>query len=133
MSTLPHASPTTTAQSLAGAQLQSTYADTGNGTGADVGAYPRAVASGALAVAGAITTITVQLAVKYPGNAAPVAVLSTKPGNATAATEHTYTVDGDWCLLTANHAGGVLFVQVKGDIDGTAGDSFTAAIVGCSP
>jgi hypothetical protein len=133
MSTVPQESPETLAQILAGAQIQSTYADTGNGTGADVGAYPRAVASGAHDASGAITTFTVQLAVKYRGNAAPIAILSAKPGSSTLATEHTYTGAGDWCLLTSNHAGGVLYVQVKGDIDGTGGDTFTAYVRGVSP
>lgn len=133
MSTFPQSSGATLAQSLAGADIQSTYADTGNGTGIDVGAYPRAVASGTLAVAGAIGTITVRLAVKYPGAADLVGVLSAKPDNAALAVEHTYTTAGDWALLTSNHAGGTLFVQVKGDIDGTAGDTFTALVQGLTP
>ena len=41
-----------------GAGIQSTYADTGNGTGVDVGAYPRAVVSGALALAGEVLGAT---------------------------------------------------------------------------
>lgn len=133
MSTYPQQSPATLAQSLAGAQIQSAYADTGNGTGADVGAYPRCVASGALAVAGAITTLTVQLVSKCAGQTSGIAILSSKPGEATLATEHTYTVAGDWALLASNHAGGTVFVQVKGDVDGTSGDTFTASVVGVSP
>lgn len=133
MSTFPQESPATLAQSLSGADIQDAYVDTGNGTGVDVGAYPRVVVSGAVAVAGAITTLTIRLAVKYPGNADPIPVLSAKPGSASLATEHTYTSAGDFALLTANGAGGVLYVQVKGDVDGTAGDTLTAYVRGVSP
>lgn len=133
MSTYPQSSTATLAQSLAGAQIQDAYADTGNGTGADVGAYPRAVASGTLAVAGAIGTITVQLVSKCAGHTDGIAILSAKPGSATLAMEHNYTTPGDWTLLTENHAGGTVFVQVKGDVDGTSGDAFTAYVTGCSP
>ena len=133
MSTYPQQSPATVAQSLAGSQIQSAYADTGNGTGADVGAYPRCVASGALAVAGDIATFTVQLISKCAGQTTGLAILSTNPTTGVSAVEHTYTVAGDWCLQASGHAGGVVYVQVKGDTDGTSGDTFTASVVGCSP
>ena len=133
MSTFPQQSPATVAQSLAGAAIQSAYADTGNGTGADVGAYPRCVASGALAVAGNIATITVQLLVKSAAQATGLAILSTNPVSGASQVEHAFTVAADWCLQTTGHAGGIVFVQVKGDVDGTSGDTFTASVVGCSP
>lgn len=133
MSPYPQATVAATAQSLAGAGIQSTYADTGNGTGVDVGAWPRCVVSGALAKSGSIGTFTVRLAALFKGNAAPVAIMSVKPDSTTPATEHTYTSAGDFCLLTSNHAGGVVYVQVKGNVDGTSGDSFSAYVQGVTP
>lgn len=133
MSTFPQSSGAKSAQSLTGTAIETTYAATGSGTGVDVGAYPRCVASGALAVAGPITTLTVRLAVKYPGASGTVGILSAKPDNTVLAVEHTYTSGQDWALLTANHSGGVVFVEVKGDVQGGAGDTFTALVQGLTP
>ena len=133
MSTFPQATTAALAQSLSGAGIQSTYADTGNGTGVDVGAYPRAVVSGALALAGAAAIMTVQLLVKYAGQSTGIAVMSSQPNASSESVEHTFSSATDWCLQTDRHAGGVVYVQVKGDVDGTSGDTFTAYVVGVSP
>lgn len=134
MGTFPQQSPAVLAQSLTGSQIQSAYADTGNGTVADLGAWPKCVASGTLAVAGAITTMTVRLAVLYPGNAALVGILSHKSGSTSAdAVEWNFTAGEDFALLTTDHIGGKVYLQVKGDVDGTSGDTFTGYLQGVSP
>lgn len=128
---MPASSPIV-AQNLSTTAVKATYAATGNGTSANIGTFSNCVASGAIAL-GTLTSVSVQLVAKYPGNAAPIAILSATPDSSTLATEHTFSSSGDWCLLTTNHSGGVVYVQIKGNAIGGANTSVTAYVQGVSP
>lgn len=132
--THPTSTTAITAQSLTGSQIQSSYSDTGDGTGVALGDWPVAVASGTVAVAGNITTMTVKMVAIKPGNAAAVDCLSHKQGSTGAdAVEWTFTAAEDVSLLTTDHLGAdMVYVHVKGDVDGTSGDVATFKLKGMS-
>jgi hypothetical protein len=117
---------------IAGSEIKSTYTSTSLGTErAGFVATPELAVAGSVAVAGAITTLTVRLVGVFNGLDVPL--LSHKIGSTSAdATEWTFTTAEDVAFTTVEHIGAdAVRVDVKGNIEGTSGDAADLSMRGC--